>query len=58
MPFIHDMCRFMQSIPMGMNISTDIETHVALIQLLDNAVSSVDFGVFYFALTGGALRFY
>ncbi len=48
----------MQSIPLGMNISTDIETHVALIQLLDNAVSSVDFGVFYFALTGGALHFH
>jgi hypothetical protein len=37
-----------------MNVSgVDIESHVALIELLNNAQEYVDFGVFYFSLTGG-----
>jgi hypothetical protein len=43
-----------QSIPLGMNVTgVDIESHVALIELLNNAQNYVDFGVFYFSLTGG-----
>ena len=49
------LCKFKrQSIPMGIPIVPDIATHVAIIDMLNNAKTYVDMAIYYFNLLGGA----
>lgn len=51
----HSVCACVcpQSIPIGMPIVPDIATHVALLEIFNNAQTSVDMAVYYFSLLGG-----
>jgi hypothetical protein len=44
---------FSQTVPMGMNFTTDITTTDALLALFNNANSTVDVVIYYFNLLGG-----
>ncbi|KAK5578538.1 hypothetical protein RB653_008210 [Dictyostelium firmibasis] len=43
-----------ESIPLGLNITTNLSTHDAWMDLITNAQESIDLGFFYFTLLGGA----
>jgi hypothetical protein len=44
----------LQSIPMGVNLTTTMFTHDAWIDLMNNAKAEVDIALFYMTLTDGA----
>jgi hypothetical protein len=55
-PCVNSCCLLVcmdQSIPVGMNITPDIATHDAWIDLLNNANKTVNIAAFYFTLTDG-----
>ncbi|KAN0029895.1 hypothetical protein ACTA71_008033 [Dictyostelium dimigraforme] len=43
-----------ESIPLGLNINTNLSTHDAWMDLITNAQESIDLGFFYFTLLGGS----
>ncbi|KAN0024991.1 hypothetical protein ACTFIV_009400 [Dictyostelium citrinum] len=43
-----------ESIPLGLDISTNLSTHDAWMDLITNAKESIDLGFFYFTLLGGS----
>jgi uncharacterized membrane protein len=47
--------RWLQSIPLGVNLTTDMSTHDAFVTLINNAQITLDIAAFYFSLTDGAL---
>ncbi|EGC37391.1 phospholipase D3 [Dictyostelium purpureum] len=42
-----------ESIPLGLNLQTNLTTHDAWMQLITNAKKSIDMGIFYMTLTDG-----
>lgn len=46
----------LQTVPMGMNFTTDITTTDALLALFNNANSTIDIVIYYFNLLGGMVR--
>lgn len=42
-----------QTVPMNMNITVDMSTSDAILEMINTAQTSIDFAVYYFSLLGG-----